>query len=85
MGNCPGRLQQGLPRRAQQGNYAAQSLRARSRWHQAVQVIARVLRLRKRWAALGKYLQAARIQDLVKGLERRQGQLVRAQAAAARR
>ena len=55
--------------------------RARLRWHSAVQQIARVLRLRRRWAALGWYLQGQRIQDLVFGLERRQGRLIRRRPA----
>ena len=78
MGVCPARAQQPVaPQQVQQGTLAARSLRARAHWHQAVQVISRILRLRRRWAALGRYLQGQRIQDLVIGLERRQGQLVR--------
>ena len=62
-------------------NTVAQSAHAKVNWHRAVQLISRVLRLRTRWAALGRYLQGPRIQDLVKGLDRKKGQLVRSSPA----
>ena len=81
MGNCPARsalpVRLGLVRQ----NTAAQAAKAKVNWHRAVQLVARILRLRKRWAALGRYLQTPRIQDLVLGLERRQGQLIRRRPA----
>ena len=49
----------------------------RRHWKRALQYISRILRLRKRWAALGKFLQTPRIQDLVVGLSRRTGKLTR--------
>ena len=81
MGNCPARSVPQDRRQAHRANTAAQSARARSNWHKAVQIVARILRLRRRWAALGRYLQGPRIQDPVLGLERRQGQLVRRRPA----
>ena len=82
MGNCLARAQPQV--RVGQGrhaNTAAQTARAKLNWHRVIQVVARILRLRRRWAALGRYLQGPRIQDLVLGLERRQGQLVRRRPA----
>ena len=85
MGNCPARSAQPVRRGLVRQNTAVQAARAKVNWHHAVQLVARILRLRKRWAALGRYLQTPRIQDLVLGLERRQGQLRRVQPAPLRR
>ena len=54
---------------------------ARLRWRQAVRRISQILRLRRRWASLGRHLQLPRIQSLVSGLERRGGRLIRRRAA----
>ena len=88
MGGCPARQPAAQPvpplqvRAAQlQQAQVAPPSRARRLWHSAVQQIALVLRLRRRWAALGQHLQGRRIQDLVLGLERRQGQLIRRRPA----
>lgn len=55
----------------------AQSLAARARWHRCCKRIKRLLRLRRLWAAVGRYLQADNVQAVVDGLERRGGRLVR--------
>ena len=87
MGGCPARQPAAQPvlpvqvRLVQQGPAQQVPSRARRLWHSAVQQIALVLRLRRRWAALGQHLQGRRIQDLVLGLERRQGQLIRRRPA----
>ena len=46
-------------------------------WKRATAYILRVLRLRRKWAYLGRYLATHRIQDLVVGLSRRTGALTR--------
>jgi hypothetical protein len=51
-------------------------------WKQAFHYITRILRVRKRWAATGQYLQQPRIRDLVSGVIRRNGTLKRQCAAA---
>ena len=61
---------------------AGGTLRARRQrvillWKRATAYVLRVLRLRRKWASLGRYLQAPRIQDLVVGLSRRTGTLTR--------
>ena len=43
--------------------------------------ISRLLRLRKRWAALGQFLQLPRVQNIFFGLDRQRGQLVRRMVA----
>ena len=58
-------------------NTPQQSERARKHWRQAVQYISRILRIRKKFARLGKYLDQFRIQELVSGLERNRGVLRR--------
>ena len=55
--------------------------RAVSLWRLAVRRISHILRIRRRWAAVGQLLQDPIIQDLVQGLERRQGHLVRRRPA----
>ncbi len=55
--------------------------RAVRRWRQAAQYVLRILRLRRKWAAVGRHLQLGRIRDLVAGVERRGGQLRRVAAA----
>ena len=83
MGACPARQTQ-VPRVVVR-NTAAQAARARANWKLLVRRVSRLLRLRRRWSALGRFLQQPRVQDLVLGLERRQGQLRRVQAAPFRR
>ena len=86
MGNCPARaVQQTRPVHLRPINNAAQAARARLHWRRAVRHIAPILRLRRRWAALGRHLQAQRIQDLVQGLDRRRGVLTIVQPAPFRR
>ena len=46
-------------------------------WKRATAYILRMLRLRRKWASLGRYLAAPRVQDLVVGLSRRTGTLTR--------
>ena len=55
--------------------------RRRFLWRQAFSYISRILRLRKRWSALGVHLQIHRIQDLVSGTSRRHGTLSRIRGA----
>jgi hypothetical protein len=55
--------------------------RRRTLWRQPFFYIARILRLRKRWSALGRHLQALRIQDLVSGVTRKYGILSRIHSA----
>ena len=83
MGACPVRAAQQLPVR--QGNSSAGSARARRFWRIARQQVCRLLRLRRRWAALGLYLQGSWIQDLFQGLERQKGKLFRKSVAPLRR
>ena len=56
--------------------------RRRLLWRQAFTYATHILRLRKRWSALGLHLQTPRIQDLVIGLSRRAGTLTRISDAA---
>ena len=51
--------------------------RARRHWRSAWCKVVLILRRRKAWAAEGQALKAAWIQDLVEGLERVRGKLVR--------
>ena len=51
--------------------------RRRVLWRQAFAYTARILRLRRRWSALGLHLQTPRIQNLVSGISRRGGTLIR--------
>ena len=81
MGICPSRQQHQSPL-LRLRNTRPQSIRARRNWHHLVQRISRVLRLRRKWAAVGVYLQQHRIKDLVQGLERHRGHLVRKRPAA---
>ena len=64
-----------------QVNTAAQAARSVSLWRRAVRRITHILRIRRKWALVGQLLQDPTIQDLVRGLERRQGQLVRRRPA----
>lgn len=52
-------------------------LRARANWKRAVRQISIILRLRRRWAALGRFLQDERLHDLTFHLERKNGRLRR--------
>ena len=67
------------------GHTVAQGRRARRRFREAVRQIVNLLRLRRRWARLGNYLQNPNIRDLTVGLERRRGTLVRTRPAPTRR
>ena len=62
-------------------NTAEESARARRHWKALTKRISRLLRLRKRWAALGQFLQLPRVQNIFFGLDRQRGQLVRRMAA----
>ena len=73
------RAQQPDTRDPRTGHTLEQSFAIRVRWRAAVRTIARLLRLRQRWAALGRLLQAVP-SNLWSGLERRDGVLVRVQA-----
>ena len=78
MGNCPSRSRQPILHPIHRvKNSALQASRAIKRWHWAVRATTRILRLRKRWAKLGIYLQTPRIQSLIEGLERKKGLLIR--------
>jgi hypothetical protein len=55
--------------------------RRRYLWRRAFLYTTRILRLRKRWSALGRHLQAPRIQDLVSGVTRKYGILSRIHGA----
>ena len=62
-------------------NSPQQSAKARANWKLGFRRVHRILVQRRLWAELGHFLQADPIQDLVLGLERRGGQLVRVRAA----
>ena len=51
-------------------------------WRQALRYISRLLRIRKRWAVTGRYLQQPRVRDLVSGIARHRSILRRESAAA---
>ena len=53
-------------------------------WRHAASYVVRVLRIRKRWAATGHYLQQPRIRDFVAGISRKGGKLTRVSSAAVR-
>ena len=53
------------------------SSQRRALWKRAVRYINRLLKARRRWARLGKYLQDPRIQSLLEGIERKKGVLKR--------
>ena len=72
------RAQQPDTRDPRTGHTLEQSFAIRVRWRAAVRTIARLLRLRQRWAALGRLLSAVP-SDLWAGLERRGGVLERRQ------
>ena len=55
---------------------------ARLAWRRAARRVLQILRLRRRWADLGQWLQQPWVQSLVAGLERRRGVLVRVRTAA---
>ena len=74
------RAQQPDTRDPRTGHTLEQSFAIRVRWRAAVRTIARLLRLRQRWAALGRLL-ASVPSDLWSGLERRAGELVRVEQA----
>ena len=65
------------PTRRRAVNTVPAQRRARRYFRSAVGKIILILRRRKAWAAEGRALQARWIQDLVEGLERVRGQLVR--------
>ncbi len=73
-----------LPGYRRRRNTPEESLRARRRWRQLVQYTARILRIRRRYARLGQYLNQERIQDLVSGVVRNRGVLRRVAPAATR-
>ena len=76
-GTCPAR-RPALPiNRVQVTLTAEQSLRARARWQQASKRVRKILRQRRIYFELGRYLQDPAIQDLVLGLEKVRGKLVR--------
>ena len=89
MGTCPTRRQapqhrdplqgpQRVPRHPQRRvNTWQQSVRAIATWRRATKKIHRILHLRRLWAGLGLSLQTDAIQQLVLGLERKGGILVR--------
>ena len=62
-------------------NSAAQSSRARSRWQRAFRSITWVLKLRRRWAAIGVFLNHPNILSLSQGLTRQHGILHRTASA----
>ena len=66
MGLCPSRAPAPVP-----------SQRARSLWRLAARRIRKILHQRRLWSELGRYLQDPAIQDLVLGLERVRGHLIR--------
>jgi len=78
---------EGEARAAAQVAAEAARRRARTRlaWRRAVRKIGQILRLRRRWSDLGRWLQQGWIQDLVDGLQRRGGRLDRIRPAALRR
>ena len=67
------------------GHTVVQGRRARRRFREAVRQVVNLLRLRRRWARLGQYLQNPNIRDFTVGLERRRGVLVRTRPAPTRR
>ena len=76
MGACPSRAQ--VPSRARaEGRNQGRRLDLAAKWRQAVRRVVILLRIRKRWAAMGMALQQERIQSLFEGLERKKGKLVR--------
>ena len=86
MGVCPSRQASGQPttRQREAAYTARQRLIALLRWKTAVKRVIRVLARRRAWAEEGKALQAPWLQDLVEGLERRKGKLVRVAKAKVR-
>ena len=80
MGVCPSR-RIALPRNrginAQVPLTAELSRVARTRWQTAFKRVRKILRQRRIWSELGRYLQDPAIQDLVLGLERVRGRLLR--------
>ena len=80
MGQCPS-----CERRAQRVDHARPGHRpqasygpaARQRWRAAIGRVCKLLRLRRRWARLGQFLQLPQNRTLFLGLERRDGTLVR--------
>jgi len=77
---CPSRRPL-APLPVRRANTAEESARARRHWKALTKRISRLLRLRKRWAALGQFLQLPRVQNIFFGLDRQRGQLVRRMAA----
>ena len=68
-------------RNARTGHTVVQGRRAQNRLRGAVRQIITLLRLRRRWSEIGRYLQTPYIRDLTVGLERRSGTLVRTRPA----
>jgi hypothetical protein len=62
-------------------NTAAESVRARRNWHRAFRSITWIMRLRRRWAAIGMFLNHPNILSLTQGLVRRHGVLRRTATA----
>ena len=56
--------------------------RVRVAWRRATRRVLQLLRLRRRWSDLGRWLQQPWVQSIVAGLERRHGVLVRVTPAA---
>ena len=77
MGLCPSRAAPLPQRRGQILLNPEQSARARGLWRLAIKRVRKILRQRRIWSELGRYLQDPAIQDLVLGLERVRGHLIR--------
>ena len=69
-------------RRRPQLQQVQPNLVVRARWRRAIRRVIRVLKLRRVWSASGAYLAQPEIQQLVIGLQRHGGQLIRRQPAA---
>ena len=67
----------GGTRRTGTGTISTGRQRAIILWKRATAYILRVLRLRRKWALLGRHLATQRVQDLVVGLSRKTGTLTR--------
>ena len=81
MGACPSRRTATPATTEPLRNSAEQSARAKSRWVTATRHIRHLLRLRRLWAEIGRYLQRPELLTLTQGLDRRGGHLVRTLAA----
>jgi hypothetical protein len=56
---------------------AEEYARAKKRWIWAKDQVINIMRLRKRWAWLGQWMQQKKVKALVEGLERKGGKLIR--------